>query len=398
MRKSFIAAALALAALAACSRENPGAENRGGEIRFTSNIENAYAVKGLDPLAAGKQVRIIAGAPVNGSVNANVEGTALNPVTPLHWAVGQTESTTFVGIYPTHDETSATISEFAVANDGVQDFEYMNNFLAAVASAAPGTTVNLPFRHPLVKVVVDIDNQLSGAPAVSAVTFKEVLVKGDIDLENGTVANTVSGIVYSTKNTASGKFEAIILPQTSARPVLTVNVGEKVYNFRISYGVNFEAGKSYTATLTLKDSTPEVGEAVGFSFSVSDWDEVATPIETTDITASLTVYAVNSQGWAQVYFYGWQVGSWTALCGAWPGSLMTETVTIGANLYNKLQIEGLQAGENGVLVNAGDGLPQTVDIPLTLVPGDNELYIRVLGTTDGSGHHEVNTQATPFAD
>lgn len=381
-------------AFASCGREAV-VESRSSEIRFTSDIEGAYAVKGLDPLAAGKEVRIIAGTPVNGSTNATVDGTALRPSTALHWAAGQSENTTFVGIYPSHGEESAIIADFDVAPGAVQDFEYMNNFLAAVASAAPGTTVNLPFRHPLVKVVVDIDNQLHGSPAVSSVTFKGVQVKGNLNLETGTVGAPVSGNVSATKNAASGKFEAIILPQASARPVLAVEAGGKTYSFRISYGVNFEPGKSYTATLTLKDS---VGEEVDFGFTVSDWDEVATPIETTEITANLTVYAVNAQGWAQVYFYGWQVGSWTALCGDWPGRPMTETETIGGITYNKLRIDGLEAGESGGVVNGGLDAPQTADIPITLVPGDNKLYVKVLGSQDSSGHYEVSAQATPFTD
>jgi len=284
MKKYIIAAAAAVLALAACNRENPVTDNASSEIRFTSNIENSFAVKGLDPIAEGKAVRILAGAPVSGNTDATVQGTSLVPATALHWADKQTASTTFVGLYPSNGETSTTISAFGVANDGVQDFEYMNNFLAAVVSAAPGSTVNLPFRHPLVKVAVDVDNQLTGAPAVTAVTFKNVLVKADMDIAAGTMANTVTGNVIATKNATSGKFEAIFLPMASAKPVLELAVGEKLYTFKIGSGVNFEAGKSYTAALTLKDNTPVVGDAVDFSFTVTDWEAVTTPLATTDIT------------------------------------------------------------------------------------------------------------------
>jgi len=300
MKRYILAAAAAILALAACNRENAVPENASSEIRFTSNIVNTFAVKGLDPLADGKTVRILAGAPVNGNTDATVSGTALTPATPLHWADKQTVNTTFVGLYPSNGETETTIHEFAVAAAGVQDFEYMNNFLAAVVSAAPGTTVNLPFKHPLVKVVVDVDNQLTGTPEVTAVTFKSVLVKGDLDIAAGTVANTVGGDVNATKNATSGKFEAIILPQASAKPVLVLAVGTKTYTFKIGTAVNFEAGKSYTATLTLKDSTPPVvqGEEVGFGFTVTDWDEVATAISATDITEQWSaIGTINDGAW-----------------------------------------------------------------------------------------------------
>lgn len=301
MKRLFFAAAVALAALSACNREQV-VTGDGLEVRFTSNIENTFSVKGGEPMDVGKTVRILAGAPISKSTDAvAAAGSVLTPETPIKWKEGQQDKTTFVGIYPSHEQTSPTISAYKLVDDyGVQDFDYHNNFLVALAKdVTPGATVNLAFKHPFVKLVMDIDNQLTGSPAVNGVTVSDVYTEANLILDAGTVVPSTSakGAVPATKNATTGKYEAIILPQTDAMPVITLAVGTATFTFRINTPVTFVAGKSYTASLVLKDTTPPDGDPVSFSFSVIDWDVDSTPLTATEVTGEWSVVGDVTGGW-----------------------------------------------------------------------------------------------------
>lgn len=295
MKKLIFTAAAALLALVACNREP--VDNGAHDVRFTSNIENTFTVKSQAPLAEGGTVRIIAGAPISKSTDAVAAGGKLTPETAIKWKENQSEKTTFVGIYPSHGETSPVLENYSLLGEGsVQDFEYQNNFLAALAKdVTPGSVVNLEFKHPFVKMVMNIDNQLTGTPEVTGVTVSDVALVANLILDAGTVVPApYKGSVIATKN--SGKFEVIIMPQ-DAKPIISVSVAEKTYTFKINSSTTFAAGKSYTASLTLKDNTPADGDPVSFGFSVTDWDDDATPLVATDVTGEWSVVGDVTGGW-----------------------------------------------------------------------------------------------------
>lgn len=301
MKRVLIAAAASLLALAACNREPVVPDAGSLDVRFTSNIENTFVVKGLDPLAEGKTVRILAGAPISANTDAEVvSGGKLTPATTLRWKENQTEKTTFVGLYPSNGETEPTITNYNLVGEAEsQDFDYHNNFLVALAKdITPGETVNLEFKHPFAKMVMNIDNQLSGTPEVSGVTVSEVVLAANLILDAGTIVPAAGkGSVKATKNATSGKFEVIIMPQDGAKPVLAVAVGTEVYTFRINTATSFVAGKTYTANLTLKDNTPADGDPVSFGFTVTDWEEEATPLVATDVTDQWSIVGDVVGGW-----------------------------------------------------------------------------------------------------
>ena len=299
MKRVLIAFSAAALALMACNRE-PVAQGDALEVRFTSNIENTFSVKGGEPMAVGKTVRILAGAPISKSVNAvAAAGNVLTPETPIKWKEGQQDKTTFVGIYPSHEQTETTISAYKLVDDyGVQDFDYHNNFLVALAKDVnPGATVNLEFKHPFVKLVLDVDNQLTGAPAVTGATVSDVYTEANLVLESGSIVPSAKGVVPATKNAATGKFEAIIMPQTDAKPMIKLAVGTATFTFTINTATTFIAGKSYTASLILKDTTPPDGDPVAFTFSITDWADDPTPIATTDVTGQWSVVGDVTGGW-----------------------------------------------------------------------------------------------------
>ena len=299
MKRVLIAFAAVALALVSCNRE-PAVQGDGSEVRFTSNIENTFSVKGGEPMAVGKTVRIIAGAPIGKSTNAvAAAGNVLTPETPIKWKEGQQDKTTFVGIYPSHEQTETTISAYKLVDDyGVQDFDYHNNFLVALAKDVnPGATVNLEFRHPFVKLVLDVDNQLTGAPAVTGATVSDVYTEANLVLDAGTIVPaSAKGVVPATKNATTGKFEVIIMPQ-DAKPVIKLSVGTATFTFTINTITTFVAGKSYTASLVLKDTTPPDGDPVAFTFSVTDWADDPTPLATTDVTGQWSVVGDVTGGW-----------------------------------------------------------------------------------------------------
>ena len=300
MKRVLIAAAASLLALAACNREPVVPDAGSLDVRFTSNIENTFTVKGLDPLADGKTVRILAGAPISKSADAVAASGKLTPETAIKWKEDQADKTTFVGLYPSHGETSATISGYKLAEEGgAQDFEYHNNFLVAIAKdVTPGQTVNLAFKHPFVKLVVNIDNQLSGTPAVDAVTVSDVFTEATLVLDAGTIVPAqTKGSVKATKNATSGKFEAIIMPQDDAKPIIRLDVGTLSFTFKINTPTTFVGGKSYTASLILKDTTPPDGDPVSFGFTVTDWEEETTPLVATEVVDQWSIVGTVTGGW-----------------------------------------------------------------------------------------------------
>ena len=288
-------------ALAACNREPVSGGGDGLEVRFTTNIENTFAVKGGEPMTEGKTVRILAGAPISKSTDALVAaGNTLTPETAIKWKENQADKTTFVGLYPSNGETSATITNYSLADELYQqDFDYHNNFLVALAKdVTPGATVNLAFKHPFVKIVMSIDNQLAGTPAIDGVRVSDVITSANLILDAGTIVPSSSKFsVMATKNATTGKYEVIIMPQADAKPIITLFVGTAIFTFKVNTATNFIAGKSYTASLILKDTTPPDGDPVGFGFSVVDWEDETTPLEVTQLVDQWSVVGDVTGSW-----------------------------------------------------------------------------------------------------
>ena len=297
MKRLLFATAVSLLALAACNREPVVQEAGSLDVRFTSNIENTFSVKSLDPLAEGKTVRILAGAPISKNTDATVaSGGKLTPETVIKWKENQADKTTFVGIYPSHEETSATISNYSLVDEfNGQDIEYHNNFLVALAKdVTPGETVNLAFRHPFVKLVIDIDNQLAGTPEIGMVSVSDVITSGNLILDAGTIVPaSTKGNVRATKNASTGKFEAIIMPQADAKPVISLYAGSTLFTFKINAATTFVAGKVYTATLSLKDERVPVG----FGLTVVDWEADSTPLVATEVVDQWSVVGDVTGAW-----------------------------------------------------------------------------------------------------
>ena len=278
--KRIIILVLAAAAVMACNKnETALMEQTGDVIRFTSNLQT-YTVKStaLD----GQTVKIVAGAPINQTVNATAADGKLTPATEMHWIKDQTAKTTFVSVYPADLTLSAnnTIDEYDLTFEGAQNFAYHSAVLTATAKdVTPNSTVNFAYKHPFSMLLVTVDNQLEGTPDITGVKVSDVAFVGTLDLMADTVTPSESlGVADATLS--DGKYGVVIMPQ-SAKPVLTVTIGGNSYKFILNDAVNFVANKRYNATVTIKDGTPviEDGEAVAFGFTVTEWEDAEDPLD-----------------------------------------------------------------------------------------------------------------------
>lgn len=289
--KKIVVLTLAAAALVACNKNEVINEPAGDDIvRFSSNLQT-YTVKSATALD-GKTVKIVAGAPINQTVNASAADNKLTPEAEMHWVKDQTAKTTFTSVYPADIALTAAgkVEDYDLLYNGAQDFDYHSAVLTAVAAeVTPNTTVNFEYKHPFSMLLVTVDNQLEGTPAITKVNVSDVALKGTLDVVNGTVT-PAEALSAADATLADGKYGVIILPQ-SAKPVLNITVGEKSYKFVLASAIDFKANKRYNASVTIKDNTPTVeeGEAVAFGFTVTDWEDAADEINYTDITEQWSV-------------------------------------------------------------------------------------------------------------
>jgi len=272
--KKYFAIALGLLAIAACQKQGTEVVATDTPIRFSVKQNIFTFTKATESaLEDADQIQIIAGAPVNAASKATVSGENLTLTTPMYWINGQTASTNFVAIYPYNSSTSTTV-EYNLNLGGNHDYDYHKLYLVAKATSAPtDEKVALNFRHPFSKILVNVNNQL-GSDAVETVKLKNIKMEGVLDLIAEDVDNLGEDVDVTAAKLSDTQWGAIVMPQ-SAQPTLEVTtaLGSK-YNFVLPAAFDFDAGKVATASVTLKGQGgggDEPGDAIAFSFSVTDW-------------------------------------------------------------------------------------------------------------------------------
>lgn len=142
-----------------------------------------------------------------------------------------------------------------------------SDLLTAVTTSLPTEeAVELPFKHALSKVVINIDNQLD--EEIANVWFVNVLGGVTFDPKNpaGLAASGEEGTIKAYKNGEA--WQMIVAPQENSTPKLAITtVSEKQYTFTLTENVSFAAGKVNTATVTL--STESI--YTSFTTEISDW-------------------------------------------------------------------------------------------------------------------------------
>ncbi|MBO7300786.1 MAG: fimbrillin family protein [Tidjanibacter sp.] len=140
--------------------------------------------------------------------------------------------------------------------------------IAHTTSKPTAEAVELPFKHALSKVVVNIDNQLE--EEIENVWFSEVYGTTTVSFKSG--ETTVSGTkgTIKTARAANGDptWALILVPQENVTPKLIITtVSKKQYTYQLSGEVSFSAGKVSSASITISDDSIYTD----FTPVISDW-------------------------------------------------------------------------------------------------------------------------------
>lgn len=307
-------------------------------------------------------------------------GGQLTSATPYEWYEDTEVEATVTAMYPaseTMEGFAATQSFMVYADQSTKAGYAASDLLLATAKAYPtAEAVNLPFKHALSKIVVNVDNQLK--EEIADVWFTDVL--GAVSFSTADHSDlTATGTAGTIKAYKSGEntWQLIVAPQTASPKLALTTVSGKQYTFVLSEEVTFTTGKVSTATVSVSPEsiytafTPEISDWVAdndLNFSQDD-EEVVLPEEPVLTACKLTIRVNKAISWYNKYIYAWDANE-TQLAGAWPGT-KTEWDKEDGDYY--VYYHNFDASLNGKTINYiinGNGDGQTKDLTVTL-QGEN---------------------------
>lgn len=317
-------------------------------------------------------------------------GGQLTSATPYEWYEDTEVEAKITAMYP----SSVTLEGFAAtqmfmvnADQSTKAGYAASDLLLAQTTSKPTSeAVNLPFKHALSKIVVNVDNQLK--EEIANVWFADVL--GEVTFSTADhsdlVATGSEGTVKAYKS-GDNTWQLIVAPQTASPKLALTTASGKQYTFVLSEDVTFSAGKVSTATVTVSTETiytaftPEISDWVAdneLNFSQDETDielpevEEPTPDEPetpadpeTPAFCKLTIKVNKAISWYDKYIYSWDANE-TQLSGAWPG-VKAEWDKEEGNYY--VYYHNFDASLNGATINYiinGKGNGQTKDLTVTL--------------------------------
>ncbi len=284
MKKLLFAAAIAALALVSCSKTETSVQQGPRAVKFSYENIATYTVKaGAINGETPSQVGIFAADLDADNVAANVSGSTLTPTSTINWKPGQVDPTTFVAYYPYAASRTVTAAAFIPPynqNSGDVDFSVFDNFVTAVKTADPETTVALSFSHPFAKLRLNITNNL-GLDVVDFIKISGIKLASAIDISTGTITLADDAAdQYPCPVTANEVYELVLAPQT-ASPVIEVHtIQGSTYTFTITSPYAFAAGKIAVAALTLSTSSSGTSGLVAssYTFDVTEWATEDTPL------------------------------------------------------------------------------------------------------------------------
>ena len=303
-------------------------------------------------------------------------GGQLTSATPYEWYEDTEVEATVTAMYPaseTMEGFAATQSFMVYADQSTKVGYAASDLLLATAKAYPtAEAVNLPFKHALSKIVVNVDNQLK--EEIANVWFTDVL--GEVSFSTADHSDlTATGTAGTIKAYKSGEntWQLIVAPQTASPKLALTTVSGKQYTFVLSEEVTFTTGKVSTATVSVSPEsiytafTPEISDWVAdndLNFSQDD-EEVVLPEEPVLTACKLTIKVNKAVDWYDKYIYAWDANE-TQLAGAWPGT-KTEWDKEDGDYY--VYYHNFDASLNGTTINyiiSNNGNGQTKDLTVTL--------------------------------
>lgn len=303
-------------------------------------------------------------------------GGQLTSATPYEWYEDTEVEATVTAMYPaseTMEGFAATQSFMVYADQSTKVGYAASDLLLATAKAYPtAEAVNLPFKHALSKIVVNVDNQLK--EEIADVWFTDVL--GAVSFSTADHSDlTATGTAGTVKAYKSGEntWQLIVAPQTASPKLALTTVSGKQYTFVLSEEVTFTTGKVSTATVSVSPEsiytafTPEISDWVAdndLNFSQDD-EEVVLPEEPVLTACKLTIKVNKAVDWYDKYIYAWDANE-TQLAGAWPGT-KTEWDKEDGDYY--VYYHNFDTSLNGTTINyiiSNNGNGQTKDLTVTL--------------------------------
>ena len=304
-------------------------------------------------------------------------GGQLTSATPYEWYEDTDVEATVTAMYPASEtlEGFAATQSFMVNADQSTKAGYAaSDLLLASTKAYPSEeAVNLPFKHALSKIVVNVDNQLK--ESIADVWFTDVL--GEVTFSTADHSDLAAvGSAGTVKAYKSGEntWQLIVAPQTASPKLALTTASGKQYTFVLSEEVVFTSGKVSTATVTVSPEsiytsfTPEISDWVAdkdLNFSQDDTEVELPEVEEPVLTAcKLTIKVNKAIDWYDKYVYAWDASStYTA---AWPGTKAEWDKEEGDYYvyYHNFAVSLNGATINYIINNGGSA--QTKDLTVTL--------------------------------
>ena len=299
----------------------------------------------------------------------------LTSATPYAWYDDTELESTVTAMYPATEVFAETQTFMVNADQSTKAGYAASDLLLAQTTAKPtAEAVNLPFKHALSKIVVNVDNQLK--EEIANVWFADVL--GEVTFSTADhsdlVATGSEGTVKAYKS-GDNTWQLIVAPQTASPKLALTTASGKQYTFVLSEDVTFSAGKVSTATVTVSTETiytaftPEISDWVAdneLNFSQDETQIELPEVEDAVLTAcKLTIKVNKAISWYDKYIYSWDANE-TQLSGAWPG-VKAEWDKEEGNYY--VYYHNFDASLNGATINYiinGNGNGQTKDLTVTL--------------------------------
>lgn len=380
--KSIFAAALAgVFAFAACQKTSDTPvtpSEKDNTIKFTASLYEF--TKATDTaFEEGDKISVNIFNPECYLYNAQFTytGGQLTSAVPYEWYEDTEVEATVTAMYPaseTMEGFAATQSFMVNADQSTKAGYAASDLLLATAKAYPSEeAVNLPFKHSLSKIVVNVDNQLK--EQVADVWFTDIL--GEVSFstaDHSDLAATGSAGTIKAYKSGDNTWQLIVAPQTASPKLALTTVSGKQYTFVLSEDVTFSSGKVSTATVTVTAEsiytsfTPEITDWVAdndLNFSQGDENVELPEVDEPTLTAcKLTIKVNKSIDWYDKYVYAWDASA--TLTALWPGT-KAEWDKEDGDYY--VYYHNFDASLNGAtisyIINNG-GSAQTKDLTVTL--------------------------------
>ena len=207
-------------------------------------------------------------------------GTNFTSESPLTYGMAGGASTVdFIAVYP-YQANSVNAGTYSFTLSTEAETPLTNNDV--MYGTAPGInvgskSVNLNFKHKLVKVVVRLVDANGDAITGAQLEINNQQLAGQMDMTDGTVSSTDAAddtMPFAANASVSGEYQAIVMPSDPVQGrYIKITYNEKEYSIPVD-GQEFASGKKLSFPVTLNDNgTVEEGTPITVIPSVTDWED-----------------------------------------------------------------------------------------------------------------------------